>query len=328
VANPVALKDPTAGNAVQMGGGVQMLTIMPQNIGEVSTLADRMAASRFVPPHLRDKPGDCFAVVMQSLRWGMDPYAVASKTYFVNDRMAYEAQLVNAVVYARAPLDGRLDIKWEGAWPARICTVTGMIKGDKNPKVRRVDARTITTRNSPLWKSDPDQQIAYFATRAWARLFAPDVLMGVYTPDEFDEESRADNARDITPAAKPAPQATTRLDAMEAAIAGDGGVPADDNFGLPAVDGNGEVVDESEPKSEETIKAEAWVHDVALPWFPTARTAEAVDKWLKNFGNKLEQVRAIAPDAAMEVVTAADARKKEFTAWASAAASRSRSRRS
>ena len=41
-------------------------------------------------------------------------------------------------------------------------------------------------RNSPLWKSDPKQQLAYLAIKKWARLFTPDVILGVYTPDEMD----------------------------------------------------------------------------------------------------------------------------------------------
>lgn len=230
MANPVAILPTTTTNTA-MGSGMHAVTIMPQTISEVVAFADRMADSRFVPAHLRGKPADCFAVALQAFRWQMDPFSVANKSYFVNDRMAYEAQLVNAVVYAHAPLVGRLDIKWEGAWPNRICTVTGVIQGDKNPHIRRVDARTVTVRNSPLWKSDPDQQLAYFATRAWARLYAPDVLMGVYTPEEFRGETIEGES---VPAAEPAPSEESRLEAFERVIAGDAEpAPTDTNFGLP-----------------------------------------------------------------------------------------------
>lgn len=42
-------------------------------------------------------------------------------------------------------------------------------------------------RNSPLWVEDPRQQLAYLASRRWGRLYAPDVIMGVYSPDELAE---------------------------------------------------------------------------------------------------------------------------------------------
>lgn len=54
----------------------------------------------------------------------------------------------------------------------------------------------ITTRNSPLWKTAPKQQIAYLAVKYWARLYCPEVILGVYSPDEV--ESRAE--KEINPA--------------------------------------------------------------------------------------------------------------------------------
>ena len=42
-------------------------------------------------------------------------------------------------------------------------------------------------RNSTLWASDPRQQLAYLAVKRWARLYCPDVILGVYTADEIDE---------------------------------------------------------------------------------------------------------------------------------------------
>lgn len=172
--------------------GAPRASFLPSNMGEAMEVAKLMAAGNFVPPHLRAKPGDCLAVVMQAARWGMDPFAVGNKTYFVNDRMAYEAQLVNAVINASGVLDGRLNIEWEGEGQGLVCTVTGKIKGDPNEKIRRVELATIQTRNSPLWKQDPHQQIAYFATRAWIRLHAPEVLLGIYTPDEIERERPID----------------------------------------------------------------------------------------------------------------------------------------
>jgi RecT family protein len=195
------------------------LVIAPQNFGEVLAFSEMMAQSQFVPAAHRNKPGNCLAVCMQALRWSLDPFMVAQKTYFVKEGAppAYEAQLINAVVYARAPLDGRLTIEWTGAWPKRVCTVTGYIKGDPKPKTRAVEAIGIQTRNSPLWKTDPDQQLAYYATRAWARLYCPDVIMGAYTRDEIGEGLHAtpETAKDITPPA-------SKLDALEELIGGNG----------------------------------------------------------------------------------------------------------
>lgn len=44
-------------------------------------------------------------------------------------------------------------------------------------------------RNSPLWVADPRQQLAYLATKRWARLHAPDVMLGVYSVDELQDHA-------------------------------------------------------------------------------------------------------------------------------------------
>jgi len=185
----------------EVDAGAPRALFLPANMAEAMEVAKLMAAGNFVPGHLRGRAGDCLAVVMQATRWGMDPFAVGNKTYFVNDRMAYEAQLVNAVINSAHVLDGRLHPEWSGEGNELVCTVTGRIKGDPEPKVRRVPIKNISTRNSPLWKQDPEQQLAYYAMRAWTRLHAPEVLLGVYTPDEVEGVRRYEERNDTNAAA-------------------------------------------------------------------------------------------------------------------------------
>ncbi len=163
----------------------------PQSMGEAMQLATIMSRGTFVPGHCRGNEGNCLAIIMQSSRWGMDPFAVANKAYFVKDGAppAFEAQLVNAVVNSSGALAGRLRIVFEGEGEKLRCTVSGFLRADpSDEKVRTQSIARISTRNSPLWKSDPEQQLAYYTTRAWARLHCPEVLLGVYTPDEVEAE--------------------------------------------------------------------------------------------------------------------------------------------
>lgn len=173
------------------------------DLGQAMEFSKLMALSTFVPAHLRNKPADCLAVFMQAHRWEMDPFAVATKTYFVNDRIAYEAQLVNAVVNHSGILKERLTIIHHSRGkPDHTCQVIGQFKGeDKTHEVwQGID--TITTKNSPLWKQAPAQQLGYYTTRLWARLHCPEVLLGVYTPDEVEDIGKQrgpDDAKDVTP---------------------------------------------------------------------------------------------------------------------------------
>lgn len=236
---------------------------LPQSFGELMEFAKLMSiAHGAVPPHLRGKTADCLAVAMQAMRWQMDPFAVAQKTFFVNDRIAYEAQLVIAVINTRAPLEGRLDFAWDGEGENLKCTVTGKLKGDPKPKVVTQEIKTITTKNSPLWKQAPRQQLGYFTARMWGRLHVPEVMLGVYTPDELQDGGVGpEAARDVTP---PPPRPTRAQFQSSAAPVMDAAfepaapvvdVPVDDEAEdepelLALVDEHGEIVREFKSASD------------------------------------------------------------------------------
>ena len=169
--------------------------IAPQNLGEVVKFADLMSrADIALPKHLRGNPGACMAVALQALDWQMNPFAVASKSYSVSGMIAYEAQLIAAVVNTRSGIKGRLRYEYEGEGASLICRVIGTLDGTEcvyeTPPIG-----SITVKNSPLWKSDPKQQLGYFAARSWARRHCPEVILGVYDRDE------AEQIKDVSPPA-------------------------------------------------------------------------------------------------------------------------------
>lgn len=177
--------------------------IAPQNLGEVVKFAEVMArADIALPKHLRGNAGACMAVALQALEWQMSPFAVASKSYSVGGAIAYEAQLIAAVVNTRSGIKGRLRYQFDGEGPSLTCTVTGVLDGEEctytSPPMG-----SITTKNSPLWKSDPQQQLGYFAARSWARRHCPEVILGVYDRDEAEEFRGPDKAKNITPVFDP-----------------------------------------------------------------------------------------------------------------------------
>lgn len=190
--------------------------LSPKSLGEVVAFAQVMSrADLALPRHLRGNDGACMAVAMQAMRWEMDPFAVANKSYSVNDRLAYEAQLVAAVVHTRAPIARRPDYEFTGQGPTRRCIVSCDMLDGSTKVYESPEFGQITTKNSPLWKSDPDQQLGYFAIRSWARRHAPEVILGVYTPDEVAEH------RETLRPAGPAPAGlAARLAAAPAATEG------------------------------------------------------------------------------------------------------------
>ncbi|HCF8248172.1 RecT family recombinase [Klebsiella pneumoniae] len=194
--------------------GTAAAIFSPEGMDRLVRFANLMADSKAtVPAHLAGKPADCLAVTMQAAQWGMNPFAVAQKTHVVNGTLGYEAQLVNAVVSSSNLLATRLNYKWDGDWskvsgktdksPSLTVTVWATLKGESEPRTLTISMAQAGVRNSPLWEQDPRQQLAYLCVKRWARLHAPDVLLGVYTPDEL-QEAQPRVERDITPPASTA----------------------------------------------------------------------------------------------------------------------------
>lgn len=180
------------------------------NVSQVMEFAKMMSVAQIaIPKHLRGNPGACLGVCIQAVEWRMSPFAVANKSYSVNDRLAYEAQLIQAVILQRAPIKGRLKVEYSGEGGARVCRVWAELReqdGGEIVEYKSPPFDRITPKNSPLWKSDPDQQQFYYSSRALARRHFPDVILGVYAKDEF-EDSRPphvgpERAKDITPLAE------------------------------------------------------------------------------------------------------------------------------
>lgn len=162
-------------------GGVSFQTVV-----DLMEFAKLMSVSGIcIPKHLRGEPGACLAICMQAVEWRMSPYAVANKSYAVNDRIAYESQLIHAVIEQRAPLVGRLRATYDGEGPTRRCIITGHIKGEAEPLVFTSSPfAKINPKNSPLWQTKPDLQLFYNASRDWARMYFPDLILGVVSSDE------------------------------------------------------------------------------------------------------------------------------------------------
>ena len=184
---------------------------MLQRIQDFSKIMSTGGAT--VPKHLQGNSADCMAVTMQAFQWGMNRFAVAQKTHLVNGTLGYEAQLVNAVIVSSGAIIGKFKYEYIGNWDEYQKTkkthddeiklnlgikVGAILKGDQDITWGEpLYLSNVTIRNSPLWKSAPKQQIAYLAVKYWARLYCPEVILGVYSTDELEPAKRI--IKDITP---------------------------------------------------------------------------------------------------------------------------------
>jgi hypothetical protein len=197
-----------ADNIAVSKGGINF-----QNAGEIMEFSKMMAASgSAVPKHLRGQPGACLGILDDAIRFQINPYALARQSYFVNDMLAYQAAVFMAVINAHAPLKTRPDIRFDGEGQEMRATVIGIFRDGAERTYTSPRIADITPKNSPLWKSDPAQQLSYYSLRAFARRWCPEVIMGIHDVDELREAAMTD----ITPRAEPARAIPKSLDEFAA----------------------------------------------------------------------------------------------------------------
>ena len=247
-----------------------------ESVSQAMEIAKLMAVSgSAVPNHLRNNPGACLAVAIQGWEWGVNPFAIANKSYVVNDRLSYESAIYHAVMLKRAPIKGRLKTEYRGEGQQRKCIISATLLNGDHVQYESPETGKITPKNSPLWRNDPDQQLFYFSVRSFGRRHFPDVMLGIYTDDEMLDatpiDPSASGAQKAISRIEPAPDRVDILDGPEAAPEPRAHVPIlDDAISsreetLPAVVESGPLEEPSEPPADEaeTIKLREWLSG---PW--------------------------------------------------------------
>lgn len=197
-------------------------------------IATIMAGSSLIPDSLRvagsgdnkyELPAatvvaNCFLIVNQSVRWGMDPFAVASSTSVVHGRLMYEGKLVAAVLESKLGLQLKyefgtwnastetLDLSKEGQGESLGVRVSGQRQGDAEPVFIEgaVSIWKTTGANSPWRPGAFKRQLRYRGAREWSRAYSSGLMLGVITDDELDvlaerrETAQRVSARSAAPA--------------------------------------------------------------------------------------------------------------------------------
>lgn len=218
------------------------LILQGDAMDKMMATARLMASSKVtIPQHLRNE-GDCLAVVLQGVQWGMNPFSIAQKTFLSPDgKLSYEAQLINAVIVGTGAIQGQPEYEFFGDWAKVIgkvaerksdkggkyyiatwnesdeeglgVIVRATLAGETSPRELHLLLKQCYPRFSTQWATDPQQQICFAGVRKFARRYAPGAILGLYTPEELD--SGAPQEIDVTPGA-PAPTEQKKPDALPA----------------------------------------------------------------------------------------------------------------
>jgi hypothetical protein len=158
---------------------------------------------------------NCFLVVNQAVRWGMDPFAVAQCVSVVHGKLCYEGKLVAAVMDAKLGI--KLGYKF-GKWDKQRNIIDLSEEGiGEDLAVRVFETRPDGSEGRFVegyvggWKTDGagspwkypanhKRQLRYRGNREWSRAYEPGVMLGVYTDDELSDLQEDARARRAEPA--------------------------------------------------------------------------------------------------------------------------------
>lgn len=263
-------------------------------------IARMLAGARgTTPPHLVDKQHACFAVVVNSITWGLNPFQVAASTYETpGGKVGYEGKLVQAILENSGRFEGPITFEHFGDWrkvqgrwkkPDKVpirewkdedevglgVIVRGKVKGESKEREFTMYLRECFPRNSTLWVLRPSQQICYTAVRAFGNIAAPGIMMGVPFNSDLDEAMI-----DVTPGDAPArPRRDNFVDRM-----GSGSISTDAQTDEIAT---GEAASE-----DDAVLAQAQDADAASEEFSTA---DAYQMGEEAF-SKGKALRAVPPE--------------------------------
>jgi len=152
------------------------------------------------------RPEEAAVILLTGRELGLSPMQSLRGIYVVNGTPVLSADLLVAVV-RRSGLCGSWRVT--ESTPER-CTITTTRVGETEPSTRTwtmADARRANVTGKPIWSQYPAQMLRHRCAADLAREVYPDVVLGLYTPEEMDSVER----REPAPLPPPAPLALAPL---------------------------------------------------------------------------------------------------------------------
>ena len=157
---------------------------------ELSQRAGKMlAASDLVPQQFRGNVANCVIGLNIASRLGADPFAVLQSLYIVHGRPSWSAQFLVAMVNASGRFTP-LQFRMTGQGDDLTCIAhakdkeTGDVVDGPPISIRMAKEEGWHGKNGSKWKTMPDLMLRYRAGAFFARLYAPDLCLGMRTMEE------------------------------------------------------------------------------------------------------------------------------------------------
>jgi hypothetical protein len=173
----------------------------------VQRQAKLLCSSTLVPKEFQGNMANCAIGLNIAKRLGADPFMVLQNIDVIHGRPSFRATFLIAMVNASgrfAPLQFRMT--GEGATRACVAHTTVLSSGEsvEGPEITMAMAKAEgwSTKAGSKWITMPELMLRYRAAAFFARIYAPDITLGMQTSEELVD---LPEMRNVTPVAQSAP---------------------------------------------------------------------------------------------------------------------------
>lgn len=167
--------------------------ILSANMGGLYRMARMYSESTIVPKHYQNSHSNCFIALQTALRMKIDPMMYMQNSYIVHGRPGIEAKLAISLMNTSGKIKGRLQFKYErksGKTVSCECMAVDAESGNPVSAIvtwEMAEREGWTKKEGSKWLTIPEQMFGYRSAMFLARLFYPEVLMGMQTVDELED---------------------------------------------------------------------------------------------------------------------------------------------
>lgn len=170
-----------------MSDDSKALAIVPKSLGEIQTLAEVLAKSNLMPDELKNKVPDIVVSVLAGAELGLAPMAAIRGVHVVKGKSILSADTMVGLCLSSGLAEYFVQID------ASSTSVTFETKRKGSPHPQRCtwtldDAKRAGLDKKDNWRLHTRQMLSARARSELARSVYPDVLAGVYAPEEHVDE--------------------------------------------------------------------------------------------------------------------------------------------
>jgi hypothetical protein len=167
--------------------------------------AKALSSSTLVPKEFQGNPANCLIAMNLAARLRADEFMIMQSLDIIHGRPSFRAQFLIAMVNSSGRFTP-LQFRMTGEGKSRACvahcksTDTGEPIEGPEISIGMANAEGWLSKNGSKWQTMPELMLRYRAAAFFARLYAPDITLGMQTSEELHDIAPP---RDVTPAKVP-----------------------------------------------------------------------------------------------------------------------------